>query len=181
MKICVDIDGVLCDIHHDVLKYISMYYDVDIKVEDINDFNFVHGKSGIQFGKEIKNLLHNKNFVMSLPTVPGAVDAIRELTKHNLVVLATHRTNFSHDGTRQWFVDRFGLQLPIYYTKEIKADVLIDDYPKYIEEFRTYNDNKSIGILFDRPWNRAYKTDFWNIERVYDWAGVLDSIRRTWM
>ena len=153
-----------------------MKYDIEVHPEDITNFHYKI--RDIDFSEETRKLLSCKNFTLSINPMPGAVEAVKHLYKKHKLIIATGRKNYEHNGNQKWVRERFGLCIPVYHTKSVNADVLVDDYVFFIRQFQKHNirdKHISKGILFDRPWNRfSYSDDY--ITRVNGWAEVVNEI-----
>lgn len=186
MKILIDIDGVLCNLHVEVAKQIEAQYGVQIEPAMIDSWDY--SQDGISFTGEIRKLQRKPGFLLSLIPAPGAKEGLRELSKCHQLTFATGRPAFTSRETSQWIHEKFGLCLPITYGRESKkacADVLIDDNPAYLTDFLMHNTgtkpwSASRGILFSMPWNELFPRSP-RVHRARGWPAVLKCIRKMYL
>ena len=154
MKIAVDIDGVLADQVFAVLKVIENEYGQKYSKSDVNRAHWSF--AGREIWSEITTLLADPEYVMGVPLIEGAQNAIEQLAGHDVFVVTARRPN-AEEATRRWLATHFPC-LKGYYrastgTKQnIPSDVLIDDLDMNIVEFVRSNPKRR-GILFMHPWS----------------------------
>lgn len=169
MKILVDVDGVLADIHTVWLgKYNADYRD-RLALRDITRWE-MHELVKPECGMKIYDYLSDEDFYRRAFVIPGAlagVDALRQLGD----VLFLTAGFFMHKV--KWLADngficgdwRFSKDVIICQDKSnVRGDILIDDYPGNLQGFH--------GILFDQPWNRNAAA-----ARAVGWADVVRMVR----
>jgi len=154
LKIAVDIDGVLADQVSAVLKEIEKEYGQTYSKSDINRAHWSF--AGIEIWTEIARLLADPEYVMRVPLVEGAQNAIKKLSGHDLLVVTARRLN-AEEATRRWLQAHFPCLKQYHRARtgtkhNVPSDVLIDDLDLNIVEF-VKSDPDRRGILFLHPWS----------------------------
>ncbi|OYV08449.1 MAG: hypothetical protein CG443_340 [Methanosaeta sp. ASP1-1] len=175
MKIGVDIDGVLADQVAAVLKEIEKDYGRSYSKSDINRAHW---------STEISRLLSDPDYVIRVPVIEGAREAVRQLSRreHELLVVTARRPH-TEEATRRWLKAHFPCLTQYHHARtgtkhNIPCDVLIDDLDLNIVEF-VKSDPERQGILFLHPWS-LNDTDIRDYsDRVFfcpEWRSVVKSI-----
>jgi 5'-nucleotidase len=85
LTILVDMDGVMCDFEgHMLSEFRKRYpYDPYVKPEDRNTFYMAEQYDQIRSGLavKIKDIMREPGFFRSMPPIPGAIDAIKEMAE----------------------------------------------------------------------------------------------------
>ncbi|HOV82777.1 MAG TPA: hypothetical protein PLN19_08320 [Methanothrix sp.] len=180
LRIAVDIDGVLADQVSAVLKEIEKDYGVRYNRGDVIRARWRF--AGGDIGTEIARLLADPDYVMRVPILDGAQEAIKQLSCHDLLVVTARRPN-AEEATRRWLQQHFPCLVSYHHartgTKQIvPSDVLIDDLDMNIVEF-VRSDSRRRGILFQHPWS-LNDTDIGDYaDQVYycrGWQSVLQAV-----
>jgi len=180
LKIAVDIDGVLADQVSAVLLEIEKDYGQTYCKSDINRAHWSF--AGIEIWTEIARLLADPEYVMRVPLIEGSQKAIKQLCRHDLLVVTARRPN-AEEATRRWLNWHFPSLTQYYHARtgtkhNIPSDVLIDDLDMNIVEFVRSDPNRR-GILFLHPWS-LNGTDIEDYsDRVYycpQWHSVVKAI-----
>ena len=165
--VAFDIDGVLCDLHTPWLKRYNYAYDDDLEFEDIRDWDWA------KFTKcdDVCRLLDPSIYDESA-AVPGALEAVRVARTYGRVVFATgpmpKRVPCKFDWlAKNGFEPRNEDYIECDDKSLVRADLLVDDYPKNLYRFC------GAAILFSRPWNRDAE-DLHRIESFDDFDRHLD-------
>ncbi len=155
LKIAVDVDGVLADQVSLILTKLNPKYGLHYTKDDITQWDQKIGETDIK--TEIEKALLDSEYVLSLPTIEGAIEGMELLYQTYHVTVATSRPKETEEATKKWVRTHFK-----YHdfcntrgkTKDcVQSDVLIDDYIPNIEDFTK---NKGIGLLFSQPWNQEH-------------------------
>lgn len=180
MRIAVDIDGVLADQVSLILSDFNRKYGYSYSKEDIIKWDSCIGYSRIDL--EIEKSLLNPEYVLSMPIVEYAYDAMSELSKNYTIIIATSRPRATEKETLKWLSINFNFN-EFENTRDkgkkfLNADILIDDNLTNLQEFAT---NSGIGILLEQPWNKDYSEiiDLVNCHKVYccgSWIEILNII-----
>lgn len=151
MKIALDIDGVLADIHTAVFEYLGLPYTFkDIKKWDF--FNDFDGLDREKFWEAYRYLWGRRWDLIKLVDV-DCVEVLRRISKYHRIDVVTCRDEDLLKGTCVWlalkripYEDFILLPRDGDKTKLKEYDVFIDDNPNMARDKRL--------ILFSRPWNR---------------------------
>ncbi|MDD4094452.1 MAG: hypothetical protein PHF94_07550 [Methanothrix sp.] len=154
MKIGIDIDGVLADQVSAVLKEIEKDYGRRYSKSDITRAHWSF--DGIEIWTEISRLLSDPEYVMRVPTIEGARHAVKQLARHDLMVVTARRPH-TEDATRRWLKANFPCLKQYHHARtgtkhSIPCDLLIDDLDLNIVEFVKSDENRR-GVLFLHPWS----------------------------
>ncbi len=128
-----------------------------------------------EFGAIIAEVYNRKGFIRSVPPVPGAILAVREMQfrGHEVMVCTSPLLGnpYWEEETLAWIKEHFGnLEVRIGPDKTIvPGDILIDDKPK-ITGSRT---PKWQQIIFDQPYNRSVDPKIPRLRHWVDWPTVL--------
>jgi 5'(3')-deoxyribonucleotidase len=180
LKIALDIDGVLADQVSAALLEIEKDYGQKYSKSDINRAHWSF--AGIEIWTEIGRLLADPEYVMRVPLIDGAQNAIKQLAMHDLLVVTARRPN-AEEATRRWLRRHFPCLTQYYHARtgtkhNIPSDVLIDDLDMNIVEF-VRSDPDRRGILFLHPWS-LNDTDIEDYsDQVYycpQWQSVVKAI-----
>jgi uncharacterized HAD superfamily protein len=152
MKIAVDVDGVLADIHTAIFKYLGMPYTYrDVKRWDF--FNDFDGLNATVFWDTYRKLWSQRWDLIPLVDV-DCVEVLRDLSKRHRIDVVTCRDMDLVRGTCIWlalkripYEDFVVLPRDGDKTRLDKYDLFIDDNPAMVKD-------RNRLILFSRPWNR---------------------------
>jgi len=180
LKIAVDIDGVLADQVSAVLKEIEKDYGIRYAQSDVTAARWRF--AGRDIGSEIARLLADPDYVMRVPLIDGAQEAVAQLSHHDLLVVTARRPN-AEEATKRWLKENFPCLVQYHHARTgskqaIPSHVLIDDLDLNIVEF-VRSDPKRKGILFLHPWSKN-DTDIDDYrDQVYycpGWQSVLNAV-----
>lgn len=173
MKITVDMDGVMADFVGHVLNLYETWYGVrpiepDKVYGPINDY--LHFSSNSQFWKWVDSI---PDFWLSMPPIPGALGAFREMRRdpnYRLQIVTARHGIKAGAQTRQWFQHHMGLNLTLHTFQGnetvtgksadiltgvrgdmkfmVPTDLHIDDHVKVLQHFPRKN-----SLLFYQPWS----------------------------
>lgn len=152
VKLGVDIDSVLCDSIPSLLRRINHEQGTHFEKCDVIQWDFPIGSR--TFGDLILEAFRDPSFLIDLPAMDGAKEAMKRLAYDFDIVIVTSRKHLTVEATKFWVEQRFG-PLPVIHTGETKnghdLDILIDDAPHNVMAFA--NEGRP-AILFDQPWNQ---------------------------
>lgn len=154
-RIGVDIDGVVADQVGHVLPRIRKDLDISLTRNDVTDWRLPLPNSDITV--EINKALLDPEYVLSMPSLPGASKFLNRLFPRHEIVMVTARPEAAIPFTRVW-LERNGLAFDrIESSGEMKkslhgCDVLVDDYLGNVLEF--LSNSEGVAVLVDQPWNR---------------------------
>lgn len=155
MRLAVDIDGVLGDHVSHLISHLKSkgVLDDSFSKNDVNRWDSMIGGYGF---KEIFEMhLFDRDFILGIPVIEGAVKAINELSRYYKIIIVTARPEFTRDATIEW-LDLKGFrydELLVGLGPDrvlLDVDILIDDNPHAIIGFVSRG---GTGIIFSQPWN----------------------------
>jgi len=148
----LDVDSVLCDSIPDILSRINHEQGTSLEKKDVVEWDLPIGSSTI--GELILEAFRDPLFLILLPPMDGAVEAVKRLAIDFDIIIVTSRKQLTTDATRAW-VERFFGPLLVIHTGDTKnahdLDILVDDAPHNVLAFA---DAGRPAILFDQPWNQ---------------------------
>lgn len=155
--IAVDVDGVLANQIQNLLPIIKRKHGVELKYEEVTKWDLPVGNSDIP--QIIKEELRNKRYVLGMPPIAGAREALNALIRKYRTVIVTTRPSESDSWTKEW-LEANKMPYDAYANTQegnkqnIDIDywLLIDDYVRNIEQYLEQSDGKA--ILFSQPWNK---------------------------
>lgn len=192
MKIAVDIDEVLARGLATYLNYFNSTYGTNFSEVDFTADKGFWEVLGVaeedidQISKHYRASHHAKDWLL----VPGAVEAITELSKQHELVVISNREAAGHEPTRQWLKRNFGNAFDkVIFTKaemndgaqptkasiclREKADVLIEDE---IKEILACNEEGVAVIIFETRLNRDKVQNM--PHRVHSWEEALKELEK---
>lgn len=175
MIIAVDVDGVVADLHTEWLRRYNRDYQDHLRTEDISRWD-MDTVVKAECGKRIYDYLSQPDLYDHVAPIDGAWLGVQYLRgAGHRVVFATSCVQGMTDPKWRWLQRHSFLgegraqsgDLIVVHDKSlIRADMLIDDYPKNLEGF------KGLRLLFDAPYNRRS-----NLPRVQGWHQLQDAMR----
>lgn len=192
MIIVIDIDDVLADSIPVFRKFLAETYDIKTTDAEVARLPYLGFMGGTKEEAAEKILAFNGSpyFFLNKP-VPGAIEAISELSKDHTLKILTSRPLGIKEGTEDWLEKHFpSMFAEVHYnnanhTKEyvpgdgthkgellhsMGADIFIDDILDYVNGCP-----KDISaILLDRPWNQGVLES--NVTRARNWREILEVI-----
>lgn len=171
----VDMDETLYDMSGHWFKLYNERYDDDLDPKDVDVWDVADLDRKLKCSvDEILQIFHEEGFFYDLHPYPFASEAIRAVeeafpVRHVILTHANTRTG-AYDKMRA--IERdfpflgFNRFLLTGGSKNLAPGLaLIDDRPKYLEEFaETYPD--AFTVVFDQNYNKDVKTD----HRMNDWS-----------
>jgi len=175
MRILIDVDGTIADLHTEWLRRYNSEYDDVLTADQIKDWSmdkFVKPECGT---KIYEYLYHPDLYEHVLP-IDGALSSVMWLKSRGHDVFFV--TSGVQESKAKW-LHNYGLttgywmfapELIVAHSKHvINGDVLIDDNMKNCDDFGKK------AILFGQPWNEA---DVTNCFRAGNWPDVIQYIAR---
>ncbi len=183
LRLCIDIDNVLCDTDSVIRDIIREYTggEVDLGYADIIKFNYHectdHRGNGIteKQWREIHDkysFSENIHRVQPQDEIPDALHTLREAFE---IHIATSRLQAAHEATRDWlashripfddlhFVNHREKHLiPISFHAAIEDD---------LEQAKLFLPVASESILLAHPWNKLHQKS--DIKRFRDWHAIV--------
>lgn len=152
----LDIDGTIADQVAGIAGWLQERHGFALELEQVTQWDYPIGES--HFGIEIDLAYRTReDILLEMPLVPGAIEAVQALASIGHVIAVTSRPHVAHQATQRWLASHgFAIHGFMFGDNGQKSlagtDVLIDDYHENIAEFVA---SGGIGVLVDRPWNRA--------------------------
>lgn len=194
--ILFDADGFLLDFATPALRVASEIVSRErhgiidphyFKVEDFITWN-LFDKIGKEHERECYIEYEKAGFCAAFEPYPGAVEGVREAQKMADVVVVTsplHSPTWCHERKQSLFT-HFGIpaQNVIFAHRKnlVRGRMLVDDRPSHIEEWVRENTDRSVGVIWDQPYNRQHNIEGdWNVTRCRSWSdpgGLLEAIER---
>lgn len=186
MKVAIDVDGVLADHVPAVLSLIRRENpDFSMTKADIQTWDEALPSISSDMKKEVMEAESDPEFIKSMPPVEGAIEATNQLASEgHEIIIVTSRPESLLPATHEWLKAH---EIPHRREESLStngvsksiadAEVLIDDFPGNLHEFR----NGRFGILFEQPWNSDYKDEFHGDDQSYvaaSWDEVLQIVER---
>lgn len=147
-RLLIDMDGVLCDIYTQFLKYEQNDIGLAQSLEDLI------GKLEREAFKNHDKYVNSENFFYSAIPILDSIEVVRKLNDLYEVYIVSAATQFPHSLTEKinWLAKYFPFlswkQIVFCGTKEIVyGDIMIDDHFKNLDIFQ------GLTILFTQPHN----------------------------
>jgi len=202
-RIYVDLDDVLCETARAFITLLEKHFAKTVPFDAMTSFDLA--ESFDLDAKELKQLwqlVHAPEVLMSLQPIEGARDALHQLTSLGYEIdVITGRPPFTAQATKEWleknhfphhrltFVDKYGRGgLHPSYSSVITLDELahlsfcyaIEDSGDMVAFIST---KMALPVaLLERPWNREYRfsdaKSLTLIDRCVDWSGIMESFCR---
>lgn len=158
--ILVDMDNVLADLDGQFLRiWKERYPAVPAPELEEREHHWIGHHFAVEHDASVRALVREPGFLRGLPPIPGAIEAIRQMTENGFDVLVC-TAPFSHHSTclqekqdwiNQHFDEEFVNRLIVTRDKTLIAgDILIDDAP----EIQGRRKPLWKYILFDAPYNQ---------------------------
>jgi 5'(3')-deoxyribonucleotidase len=177
MRIGIDFDGVIVDIHELMVRYSVEEMRVPLRPDQIMR---PHGPNvlGENGYAELLKATHSTPLALTVRPVPGALETLRLLTSRHELVLITARTGAQLDYAERWLaahdlsatfadiVSSHGVT-KAEVESEVTLDALLDDHLPNLAGLRT----ESLSLLFTAPHNLNDEVSA-PTRRVADWGEV---------
>lgn len=171
--ICVDVDGVVADVHRVVLGQYNQDYDDVLSLEQITSW-YMHEYVKPDCGKRIYDYMKNPSIYDLVPPIKGARAAIEVLrSRGNRIIFVTSCFAGTADAKERWLV-RHGFLHKVNINHDfvvladkhlLRADALVDDKPDNLQHFQGKR------LLFSQPWNAISSCQ--GMCRVHNWVDVI--------
>jgi 5'(3')-deoxyribonucleotidase len=154
--IAVDMDGVLVEQVAPVLQRIRQETGLALNKCDITEWEYP--LEGTNIKTEIIRAERERGFVLQMPPMEYAREALQILSKKFDIVIATSRERCTDSWSQQW-LDSHGVPYENFVNTGSQgkilanADIIIDDYIENIEAFIRKGPPDRQAILFAQPWN----------------------------
>uniref|UniRef100_A0A6M3LS78 5' nucleotidase n=1 Tax=viral metagenome TaxID=1070528 RepID=A0A6M3LS78_9ZZZZ len=167
-RICIDIDGCLCEYNFPLL--VRNFFGVDLSSQAIFAYDLadVLGVAPVLIDTMFKEQVYGKpNFV------EWAIETLKEWKSkgHELVIYSNRVKYMGYEGLDRWLID---WQIPFNGIDggQGSYDVHIDDSPAKLMA----TDSK-VKLLFSQPWNQRCHNITGQLIRMKNWEEVRDYVR----
>ena len=166
-RICIDIDGVICE--YDFPRIVKNFFGVDLSPQMIFAYDLadVLGVAPALINTMFKEQIYGKPNL-----VEGAIDTLKEWKSkgYELVIYSNRIKYMGYEGLAKWLID---WQIPFSRIDEGQSsyDVHIDDSPSKLMA----TDSK-LKLLFDRSWNKRCLNIQGGLKRVFNWAEIKTKV-----
>ena len=156
LTIAVDMDGVIVEQVQPVLQKLKKEIGIDLTKSDITDWEYPLKGTNIKI--EIIRAQREKEFVLQMPPMEYAIEALRILSERFDIVIATSRESSIDSWSQEW-LNKHGVPYREFVNTGSQgkalpnADIIIDDYVGNIEAFIRKGPPGRQAILFAQPWN----------------------------
>lgn len=159
--IAVDMDGVIVEQVQPVLQKLKKEISIDLTKSDIADWEYPF--QGTNIKTEIIRAEREREFVLQMPPMDYAMEALRILSEKFNVVIATSRERCTDSWSKEW-LNKHGVLYHSFVNTGSQgkiladADIIIDDYIENIQAFIGKGPQGRQAILFAQPWNHDTRT-----------------------
>jgi uncharacterized HAD superfamily protein len=154
----IDIDGVLSRNMELACDYMREEFNITIEVEDITVYGQYIEQIDMDLGDVFDHLYdNNKEYLLKSEVIEGSVEAVNKLSQENKINIISHRDSVSSNDTVKWLDKKGFLYDEVYIGGDIdkhsiKGDIMIDDAPHVINNFK---ENNTDVIIFPRVYNKV--------------------------
>lgn len=197
MRVCVDIDDVLCETAASLCGLAERAFGRRVPYREVREFDLqrVFALTDAEM-RRFMALSHEPETLMSYPETPGASAGLRRLRAAGCEIdIVTGRPASSHAATVAWlesvglagfavtFVDKYGRTfakgpddpptVPLAEFLRRDYDFAIDDSPVVLPSFADWT--RTGVLVFDRPWNASFALAP-NMRRVSGWDDIVRTV-----
>lgn len=154
-RVLVDMDGILANLAKQWLATYNEENDDNVRVRDITTWEMHHH---VKIGKGIYKIPGRKGYFDKTPPMPGAIAGFKALKKHGheVIVCSSPYNPDSCRAKQEWCARYLGTRwsdVTLTHKKHwMNADVIIDDKPTTIAEFKAM-DRETVTIAY--PYNAS--------------------------
>lgn len=170
LRILIDMDATICDLHSGWLDLINKELDLSLSINDITKWDFhIH----LNLPESIYSLLDRPNLFFDAKVIDQADIYMPYIwNKYDCYIVSA--ASYSNDAVREkwrWLQKHFPFvdKTKVIFAKDksvINGDYLIDDAIHNIENFP----NRT--IMYSQPWNLSYKDN--KMIRVSSWKEIKE-------
>lgn len=197
LHVAVDVDEVLGRFLHALNRFCKARYSMEFDIHDYNVYEFakIWNCSQDMSNHIVHEFFKSSEFRCGIPVMPGAQETLLDLSSWCDLTVVTSRQHVIREPTLEWIREHFpGVFQNIHFgnhfamegkskrkseiCRDIEADVLVDDNPKYAIECAQEGVHV---VLYDwhetYPWSKLPDgTCHPRIWIVKDWDGVKDAL-----
>uniref|UniRef100_A0A6H2A4C8 Uncharacterized protein n=1 Tax=viral metagenome TaxID=1070528 RepID=A0A6H2A4C8_9ZZZZ len=162
-RICIDIDGCLCE--YDFPLLVKNFFGIDLSAQAIFAYDLadVLGVAPALINTMFKEQVYGKpNFIAS------SIDTLTEWKSkgYELIIFSNRVKYMGYMGLAQWLVD-WGIPFNGIDDGQGSYDIHIDDSPG-----KLMGTDSKIKLLFNQPWNQRCHNITGKLQRVKSWQEV---------
>ena len=166
-RFCIDIDNVIARTDEVIRRLISDFSGgrVRLEYEDIGGFNYYECRDchGIQIAKDdwkqVHDLFSERDTVISIAPMPGAVNGLIQLAEHATIHLATSRLPKARKATIEWLEKHELPEHNLHFLKHREKHEVLRQFTAAVED--DYDQAVAFAVigktpcfLIRHPWNR---------------------------
>lgn len=181
MRLCFDVDNVLCNTTKCVLDYINEWLaGADLKIEDLKSY-WIEDALPERYKWVVPLAFQQSEMWKNVKMIDGAAATIEKLYNDEHEIYFATATTAENFRKKLSFLERNLPFFPKGYIKQnsisikkkqlLDVDVLVDDYNGNLTGRRCY-----ISLCYDYPWNREIKDNGDTFIRVYNWNDIYKKI-----
>lgn len=187
MKVFVDLDGVLADLHNPWLeKYNNDYPHHPLTLDQITHWEF-HDLTAPECQKKVYDYLYDDEMFLNLPAIPHSIETLEELYKDShfeiYILTATPEFHFSSMEAKMKWIKKnlsfFPLDRVIFskHKNLLSGGILIDDGAHNVSAYLKEDENHH-ALCMDMPYNQGLEKEIQDsltrLKRVYNWRDIKD-------
>ena len=197
MRILIDMDEIAADLLAEWLKRYNAQWEDNLLRANVTDWD-IHKFVRPECGKKVYGILHEPDLFADLDPFPGVVEAVTSFVESGYDVrFCTAAPSQSSMTPKANWVKRhfghldFGMSNIITMADKVwlapSVDVLVDDKPRTVKEWRAYADNHHTGehspriLAISHPYNQMvrdeahlFAEDYLNTEQA--WSQIAEYI-----
>lgn len=182
MRILIDLDSTIADTLPHWIERINKIGGIAATVDDVVKWDIADCHPISQVDKKfIFRILQDRKWLLSMPPIPGAIEAVERLNKqHEIFVVTARHGSVSIPASQEWikthlpFLDHKLQVVYLYHKHILVGDVLIDDKGDNLKLF-TDTHSKSIAMGLAYKHNLAYASD--RISLHNSWADIENAVK----
>ena len=166
-RICVDLDGVVCE--YNFPKIVKNFFGVDLSPSAIFAYDLA---DVLGIAPAMINTMFKEQVYGQPNLVESALDTLKEWKSlgYELSIFSNRVKYMGHEGLARWLID---WQIPFTGIDggQGEYDIHIDDSPSKLMA----TDSK-LKLLYDQPWNKRCLNITGELERVYNWEEIRKKV-----
>ncbi len=167
MRICVDLDGVICE--YDFPKIVKNFFGVDISAKTIYAYDLA---DVLGVAPALIDVMFEKQVFGEPNFINGAMEALREWKqkRYEIYIFSNRFKYMGGRGLVKWLGDYF-IPWDCISAGRGNYDVHIDDRPAKLMA----TDSK-LKLLYNQPWNEGCHNITGKLVRVYNWNEIRQKV-----